>query len=184
VASRHRGLKFSGPSKPRAAPIQVGVTAPISIIAHVEGSGMGVGIGIATHKSIHGDKREANHKVAIALVAGTAIGGAAVQGLYAQAKPPVYVVSEITVNNVDAYAKEYVPLAQAALKKAGGKLVAVSQTPISLEGAPENARVTINVFDSLEQAQASRSSPDYKAARAIGDKYATHRTFVVEGLPK
>jgi putative toxin-antitoxin system antitoxin component (TIGR02293 family) len=28
VASRHRGLKFSGPSKPRAAPIQVGVTAP------------------------------------------------------------------------------------------------------------------------------------------------------------
>ena len=28
VATRHRGLKFSGPSKPRAAPIQVGVTAP------------------------------------------------------------------------------------------------------------------------------------------------------------
>jgi lactate dehydrogenase-like 2-hydroxyacid dehydrogenase len=28
VASRQRGLKFSGPSKPRAAPIQVGVTAP------------------------------------------------------------------------------------------------------------------------------------------------------------
>jgi uncharacterized protein (DUF1330 family) len=125
-----------------------------------------------------------NHKVAIALVAGTAIGGAAVQGLYAQAKPPVYVVSEITVNNVDAYAKEYVPLAQAALKKSGGRLVAVSQAPISLEGAPENSRVTINVFDSLEQAQASRSSPDYKAARAIGDKYATHRTFVVEGVPK
>jgi hypothetical protein len=68
-----------------------------------------------------------NHKVAIALVAGTAIGGAAVQGLYAQAKPPVYVVSEITVNNVDAYAKEYVPLAQAALKKSGGRLVVVSQ---------------------------------------------------------
>jgi hypothetical protein len=28
VASRHCGLKFSGPSKPRAAPLQVGVTAP------------------------------------------------------------------------------------------------------------------------------------------------------------
>ena len=28
VASRHRGLKFSGPSKPRAAPIQVDVTTP------------------------------------------------------------------------------------------------------------------------------------------------------------
>ena len=32
VASRHRGLKFSGPSKPRAAPIQVGVTAPYLLL--------------------------------------------------------------------------------------------------------------------------------------------------------
>jgi len=48
---------------------------------------------------------------------GAAIGGAAVQGLHAQAKPPVYVVSEITVNNPDAYAKEYAPLAQAAINK-------------------------------------------------------------------
>jgi uncharacterized protein (DUF1330 family) len=125
-----------------------------------------------------------NYKIAIAIGAGAAIGGAAVQGLHAQAKPPVYVVSEITVSNVDAYAKEYAPLAQAAIKKSGGKLVALSSTPTSLEGAPEKSRVTINVFDSLEKAQASRSSPDYKAARAIGDKYATFRAFVVDGQPQ
>ena len=125
-----------------------------------------------------------NYKVAIALFAGTAIGAAVVQGLHAQAKPPVYVVSEITVTNVDAYAKEYAPLAQAAIKKTGGKLVAVSQKPTSLEGAPQNSRVTINVYDSLEQAQASRNSAEYKAARVIGDKYATFRAFVVEGLPQ
>jgi hypothetical protein len=87
-----------------------------------------------------------NYKLAIALVAGGAVGGAVVQGLHAQAKPPVYVVSEINVTNVDAYAKEYAPLAQAAIKKTGGKLVAVSQKPTSLEGAPENGRVTINVL--------------------------------------
>jgi uncharacterized protein (DUF1330 family) len=125
-----------------------------------------------------------NYKIAIAVVAGAAIGGAAVQGLHAQAKPPVYVVSEITVTNVDAYAKEYAPLAQAAIKKTGGKLIAISQKPTSLEGAPQNSRVTINAYDSLEQAQASRNGPDYKAARAIGDKYATFRAFVVEGLPQ
>jgi hypothetical protein len=33
VASRHRGLKFSGPSKPRAARIQVGVTARSSALS-------------------------------------------------------------------------------------------------------------------------------------------------------
>ena len=32
VASRHRGLRFSGPSKSRAAPIQVGVTAPSALL--------------------------------------------------------------------------------------------------------------------------------------------------------
>jgi hypothetical protein len=35
------------------------------------------------------------YKVAIALVAGTAIGGAAIQGLNAQTKPPTYVVIHI-----------------------------------------------------------------------------------------
>ena len=125
-----------------------------------------------------------NYKIAIALVAGAAIGAAAIQGLHAQAKPPVYVVSEITVSNVDAYTKEYVPVVRPAIKKTGGKLLAASQNVISLEGAPQKSRVTINVYDSLEKAQASRNDADYKAARIIGDKYATFRAYVVEGLPQ
>jgi hypothetical protein len=36
-----------------------------------------------------------NYKVAIALVAGAAIGGAAIQGLHAQAKSKAYSVSEL-----------------------------------------------------------------------------------------
>ncbi len=47
-----------------------------------------------------------NYKVTVALAAGVAIGGAAVQGLHAQAKPPAYVVSEIDVTDKDAYVKE------------------------------------------------------------------------------
>ena len=45
-------------------------------------------------------------------------------------------------------------------------------------------RITIQVWDSLEQAQAWRKSADYKAARMIGDKYATYRAFAVEGVAK
>ena len=129
---------------------------------------------------------KSNYKVAIALVVGAAIGGAAIQGLHAQAKPPVYVVSEITVSNVDAYTKEYVPLARAAIKNSGGKLLASSQNVTSLEGAPPKSGVTItiNVYDSLEKAQASRNAADYKAARIVGDKYATFRAFAVEGRPQ
>ena len=124
------------------------------------------------------------YKMALAMLASAALGAAAVHGLHAQAKPPVYLVSEIDVTNVDAYTKEYVPLARAAIKKSGGKLLAASQNVTSLEGAPQKSRVTINAFDSLEQARASRNAAEYKDARKIGDKYAKFRAFIVEGLPQ
>jgi uncharacterized protein (DUF1330 family) len=124
------------------------------------------------------------YTVALAMLTGAAIGGAAVQGLHAQAKPPVYSVTEIDVTNVEAYTKEYAPLAQASIKKSGGKLLAAGQKVTSLEGDPPKSRVAIQVWDSLEQAQAWRNSADYKAARMIGDKYAKFRAFTVEGLPQ
>ena len=93
-----------------------------------------------------------HYTVALAMLAGVGLGAAAVQGLHAQAKPPVYIVSEIDVTDVDAYNKEYVPLAREAIKKSGGKVLAASQNVTSLEGAPQKSRVTINVFNSLEEA--------------------------------
>jgi uncharacterized protein (DUF1330 family) len=127
---------------------------------------------------------KANFKVAIALVAGAALGGAVIQGLHAQAQPPVYTVSEIDVTDVATYEKEFAPLAQASIKKAGGKLLAGSHKVTALEGTPPKSRVTIQVWDSLEQAQAWRRSAEYKAARLIGDKYATFRAFAVEGMAR
>ena len=120
----------------------------------------------------------------LAMLAGTAIGAAAVSGLHAQAKPPVYTVTEITVTNLDAYTKEYAPLAQASIKKSGGKLLAAGQKVTSLEGAPPAPRIAIQQWDSLEKAQAWRNGAEYKEARKIGDKYAKFRAFAVEGLPQ
>jgi len=117
----------------------------------------------------------------LAMLAGVAIGGLAVQGLHAQAKPPVYTVTEIDVQNVDAYVKEYVPVVQPIIKKAGGTLLAASLKVTAMLGtAPK--RVAINRWDSLEAAQALYNSPDYKAAEAIGNKYATFRRYAVEGM--
>jgi uncharacterized protein (DUF1330 family) len=120
----------------------------------------------------------------IGMIAGAALGAGAITALHAQAKPPVYSVTEIDVTNIDAYTKEYAPLAQASIKKSGGKLLAAGQKVTSLEGDPPKSRVAIQVWDSLEQAQAWRNSADYKAARMIGDKYAKFRAFTVEGLPQ
>jgi uncharacterized protein (DUF1330 family) len=124
------------------------------------------------------------YTVALSMIAGAALGGAAIQGLHAQAKPPVYLVSEIDVTNVDAYTKEYVPKVRATIKAAGGRLLGASQNVTPVEGEPPKSRVTINAWDSLEQMRAWRNSPEYKEARQIGDKYAKFRSFVVEGVPQ
>ena len=124
------------------------------------------------------------YTVALSMIAGAALGAAAIQGLHAQAKPPIYAVAEITVTNLDAYVKEYSPLAQAGIKNSGGKLLAVGQNVKSLEGAPAANRVAIQQWESLEKLQAWRNSAEFKKAREIGDKYAKFRTFTIEGLPQ
>ena len=125
-----------------------------------------------------------NYKVSIALIAGVAIGGAAVQGLHAQAKPPAYVISEIDVTDKDAYAKEYVPLAVKALKESGQKQLAAGGRTAAISGEPPKSRIVLSVFENFEMAQAAYTSPAYLEARKVGDKYAKLRIFVVEGKPQ
>jgi uncharacterized protein (DUF1330 family) len=124
-----------------------------------------------------------NYKVAIALVAGAAIGGAAIQGLHAQAKPRAFVVAEVDVTNQDAFIKEFTPLAVKALTESGNKVVARGGKTATIEGAPPK-RIVINSFDNLDQAVAAYNSAAYKEARKIGNKYATFRIYAVEELAK
>jgi len=124
------------------------------------------------------------YTVTLAMLAGFGLGAVAMQGLHAQAKPPIYYVAEVDVTNLDAYTKEYAPIAQATIKAAGGRLLAAGQNVTSFEGAPPTKRVAIQVWDSMEKIQAWRNSAEYKKAREIGDKYAKFRAFSVEGLPQ
>jgi uncharacterized protein (DUF1330 family) len=124
------------------------------------------------------------YTVALAMLAGFAIGAVTVQRPHAQAKAPVYYVAEIEMTNPDAYIKEYVPVAQATIKAAGGRFLAVGGKTTAIEGEPPKSRVAIQVWDSLDAIMAWRNSAAYKDARKIGDKYAKFRSFAVEGLPQ
>ena len=121
--------------------------------------------------------------VALSMLTGIAIGGVAVQSLRAQAKPPVYYVAEIDTPNIDAYIKDYAPLAQASIKAAGGRIIAGGQAK-SVEGDPPKARTVIQVWESEDQIQKWRSSAEYKKAREIGDKMAKFRSFSLNGTPQ
>jgi uncharacterized protein (DUF1330 family) len=120
--------------------------------------------------------------VGLALLAGFGIGAVAVQALHAQGKPPAYVISEIDMTNPDAYAKEFVPLAQKALRDSGQKVLASGGKTATLYGEPPRSRIVLSVFENLEKAQAAYSSPAYLEARKIGDQYAKLRIFAVEGV--
>jgi uncharacterized protein (DUF1330 family) len=129
-----------------------------------------------------------NYKIALAVTAGVAIGALAVQSLHAQAKPPVYFVAEIDVANPDAYAKEYAPKAQAIIKAAGGRFLAIggaaasTGTVTAFDGdAPK--RIVVQVWDSIEKIRAWRANPEYVELRKIGERYAKFRSFAVDGLP-
>jgi uncharacterized protein (DUF1330 family) len=119
------------------------------------------------------------------LVVGIMIGAAAVTGLYAQAKPPIFVITEIDISDPEGYGKEFVPKAQ-AIKAVGAKLLAIGGVgsgakPItSLEGTPPK-RVTIQQWDSFDALKAWYSGTDYQDALTVGRKYATFRRYAVEG---
>jgi uncharacterized protein (DUF1330 family) len=120
--------------------------------------------------------------VGVAMVAGAALGAAAVQTLHAQTKPPAYNIAEITIKDQDGYNKEYLPLIAKALTDAGGKFLVRGGKTISYEGAAPAPRVVVVQFESLDKLQALYNSAPYKDAVAVGDKYAIQRIFGAEGV--
>jgi uncharacterized protein (DUF1330 family) len=126
--------------------------------------------------------------VGISMLAGAALGAAAIETLHAQAKAPVYYISEIDVSNPDAYGKEYAPKAQAMIKAAGGRFVAIGGTAgagaksvTAFDGeAPK--RVTVQVWDDMDKIKAWRANPEYQALRKIGDQYAKFHSYAVDGV--
>ena len=122
----------------------------------------------------------------LGMVAGSVLGAAAVTSLNAQVKAPaVYLVTEIDVTNPEAYGKEFAPKAQATIKAAGGRLVAIggaggagAKPVLAIEGtAPK--RIVIQGWDSIEQIKSWYNGADYQAALKIGQQYATFRRIAV-----
>ena len=123
----------------------------------------------------------------LGMVVGIGIGAATVQVLHAANHAPVYYVAEQDISDPECYANEFVPLAAASIKAAGGRYVAAGGVGSSgkvtgFDGEPPKSRVVIHVWDSLEQIQAWYNSPEYKKARKIGDKCAKFRSFAVDGI--
>jgi uncharacterized protein (DUF1330 family) len=119
--------------------------------------------------------------MALALAAGIAIGAIGAERLHAQAKPPVYMIANNEVTNPEGYKKDYLPPAQASIKAHGGRYIAAGKG-IAIDGEPPKGRVVILRWDSLEQLEGWRHSPEYENARKIGEKYAKYNVIAVTGV--
>jgi uncharacterized protein (DUF1330 family) len=124
----------------------------------------------------------ATRVIGFSIIAGIALGAGLVEALHGQVKPQAYVIGEINVTDPEGFAKEFSPLARKALAEAPGyRALVLGGKTIAIEGPAPKTRVIINVFDNLDAAVQAYNSADFKAAKKIGDKYATFHTYAVEG---
>jgi len=120
--------------------------------------------------------------VALSVLAGVAVGAAAVQALHAQAKPPAYVIAEIDVTNVEPYDKEYVPPAAKAVTDGGGKYIVRGGATEVLEGDWNPKRIVVLQFDSMERAKEWLNCEEYREPRKMRHRTAKTRMILLEGL--
>ena len=108
-------------------------------------------------------------KIALAVIAGTAFGAAAMQGLHAQAKPKAYQVTELEIIDNAAW-QEFVKAVRAAQQAASGRNLRTAMGKVvAVVGAPPK-NVGITEFDSLDQAVAYRNSKAFKDLDPLRNK--------------
>jgi uncharacterized protein (DUF1330 family) len=120
-------------------------------------------------------------KMTLAVLAGAALGVAAVNGLHAQGKGPgAYSIIDISeINNADLF-KTLLPKTAAATAAFGGKNVAVTENIVALDGTPPKRFVIIS-FDSIDKAKAWYNSPAQEEINAIRKRSTNSRSFIVDG---
>jgi uncharacterized protein (DUF1330 family) len=124
-----------------------------------------------------------HYVIGLSMLAGVALGAAAIQAVQAQAKTLVYAVIDITaITDPEGYdAIRKVPNANMPIRAQGGHYIARTEKITALDGAAPK-RFAIIAFDSQEKAQAWYNSPEQKKVNDIRMKTTKSRLFIIEGL--
>nr|ART38910.1 H174 [uncultured bacterium] len=94
---------------------------------------------------------------------------------------PAYLIYRAHVHDAAAY-RAYMVRTPDAIAAFGGRFLARGGQTVTLEGAPETARVIIVEFPSLAAAQAFYDSEVYRAAMPFRQGVADVQMVVVDGL--
>jgi uncharacterized protein (DUF1330 family) len=121
------------------------------------------------------------YAVALSMIVGAALGGAAIQGLHAQAKLKAYSIGEVEVTNAAAQ-PSYLPAVRKAIEQAHGRTLRTLNGRVQqIEGGAPPKNVAIIEWDSLDDAVAFYKSKAWTDLAPERDKsQKTIRRYVVE----
>ena len=120
-------------------------------------------------------------KLAFAMLLGAALGIGANEMLHAQAKPPAYLISDITITNEAAYKESARQDCSDICSSLALSFSSAVDKPLLLGADEPPKRTTLIVFDSLDKAKAWNKSDAVEPARSLPDRGAKIRSWVIEG---
>ncbi len=129
-----------------------------------------------------------HHKLALAALAGVAVGATAIQTIRAeQAKaPPAYIIAEVEKDPAKVAdpvaARHYAEEAPKSIVPFTGRYVIRGGAVETLEGDAPKGYIVVIGFDSVEQARAWYDSPAYSAIKPIRQNSMKSRLLLVEGI--
>jgi uncharacterized protein (DUF1330 family) len=124
-----------------------------------------------------------NYRLGLMLVTSAALGAAAVTGLRAQVKPPVYVVIDISeMSDAAAFAKAAAAASPQELASVGGRYLIRSTKPVALDGSAPPSRFVVLAFDTEAQMKAWQNLASTKQVTDVRLKVTKSRSFEVEGF--
>lgn len=90
-----------------------------------------------------------------------------------------YVIAEVDIRDAELY-REYAKLTPGSITRHGGRFLVRGGATEALEGAPPK-RIVVLEFADRAAAERWYHSSDYGEARAIREKAAVSRLFIVDG---
>jgi uncharacterized protein (DUF1330 family) len=119
--------------------------------------------------------------LAVAMLAGVAVGATAINRLDAQGTPGAYVVADISeISDPQAF-KKVIDDAPAVIAASGGHFIIRTENITALDGTPPK-RFAVIAFDNLEKARSWYNSPANKLLFDIQTRATKTRFFVVQGM--
>lgn len=94
---------------------------------------------------------------------------------------PAYLIARVDITDPEQY-RHYLNATPSVIEKYGGKAIARSIEPLTLEGSEETRRIVILQFPTVGKAREFYHSPEYQKARKLREGAAIGELIVVEGI--